>query len=233
MRIISTFLPAEDSAIADSNPTIVMAFDTLVDQKSHVVGITVGHVDGPDLADVRVSAIGQTIIERCCAHMARNYPQGVVVLAGVASVANAKDRVRKVLAKAPDKSFVLLVCADHKVYDAAFPAFYRVVWNRHVVEFSDLDSTGRARCMNVVACVEQVLRRELSPTKINLAAFGNMVPHLHWHVIARFDWDSHFPQPVWGSAQRQVDPPAAGRLPLALDALDARMAAALADFGPD
>jgi diadenosine tetraphosphate (Ap4A) HIT family hydrolase len=20
-----------------------------------------------------------------------------------------------------------------------------------------------------------------------------MVPHLHWHVIARFDWDSHFP----------------------------------------
>ena len=27
-------------------------------------------------------------------------------------------------------------------------------------------------------------------------------PHLHWHVIARFEWDSHFPSPVWAAAQR-------------------------------
>ena len=113
-----------------------------------------------------------------------------------------------------------------RVVDAAFPAFYRVVWNRHVVEFSDLDSTERARCMNVVACVEQVLRRELNPTKINLAAFGNMVPHLHWHVIARFDWDSHFPHPVWGLKQREV-PDALERLGVSLTALDAAILQAL------
>ena len=41
--------------------------------------------------------------------------------------------------------------------------------------------------------------------KINLAALGNMVPHLHWHVIARFDWDTRFPSPVWAAAQRQPD----------------------------
>jgi diadenosine tetraphosphate (Ap4A) HIT family hydrolase len=39
-----------------------------------------------------------------------------------------------------------------------------------------------------------------------LAALGNVVPHLHWHVIARFDWDSHFPAPIWGTAQRSVEP---------------------------
>ena len=89
--------------------------------------------------------------------------------------------------------------------EAGFPAFYRVVWNRHVAEFSDLSSTERQVCMHAVAKVEQVLRSELQPTKINLAALGNMVPHLHWHVIARFDWDSHFPAPVWGAAQRPVD----------------------------
>lgn len=50
--------------------------------------------------------------------------------------------------------------------------------------------------------VEQALRQHLSPTKVNIAALGNMVPHLHWHVIARFDWDSHFPSPVWAAAQR-------------------------------
>ena len=64
-------------------------------------------------------------------------------------------------------------------------------------EFTDLAPDERAECMDVVARVERVLREQLQPTKINLASLGNMVPHLHWHVIARFDWDSHFPQPVW------------------------------------
>ena len=53
-----------------------------------------------------------------------------------------------------------------------------------------------------VSVVEQALRQHLAPTKVNIAALGNMVPHLHWHVIARFDWDSHFPAPVWAAAQR-------------------------------
>ena len=89
--------------------------------------------------------------------------------------------------------------------EAGFPGFYRVVWNRHVAEFSDLSPTERQVCMHAVAKVEQVLRSELQPTKINLAALGNMVQHLHWHVIARFDWDGHFPVPVWGESQRPVD----------------------------
>jgi diadenosine tetraphosphate (Ap4A) HIT family hydrolase len=104
----------------------------------------------------------------------------------------------------------LLVFRNHDLRiiqadEAGFPAFYRVVWNRHVAEFSDLSATERQICMHAVARVEQVLRSELQPAKINLAALGNMVPHLHWHVIARFDWDSHFPAPVWGAPQRPVD----------------------------
>jgi diadenosine tetraphosphate (Ap4A) HIT family hydrolase len=54
-----------------------------------------------------------------------------------------------------------------------------------------------------------------------------MVPHLHWHVIARFNWDSHFPQPVWGLRQREVLPAPVGRLTSSLADLDAAMAAAL------
>ena len=88
--------------------------------------------------------------------------------------------------------------------EAGFPAFYRVVWNRHVAEFSDLSAVERETCMNAVVAVEQVLRSELQPDKINLAALGNMVPHLHWHVMARFAWDSHFPAPFWSAPQRAV-----------------------------
>ena len=87
--------------------------------------------------------------------------------------------------------------------EPGFPAFYRVVWNAHVVEFSDLSAADRVHCMDAVVQVEHALRTHLQPTKINIAALGNMVPHLHWHVIARFEWDSHFPAPVWAGAQRE------------------------------
>ena len=107
-----------------------------------------------------------------------------------------------------------------RVVDAAFPAFYRVIWNPHVAEFSDLSPTDRGECMDVVTRVERVLREQLSPTKVNLASLGNVVPHLHWHVIARFDWDSHFPGPVWAGSRRAVNPAAVSRLAVSLDRLD-------------
>ena len=110
----------------------------------------------------------------------------------------------------------------------AFPAFYRVVCNHHVAEFSELLAPERRRCMDLVCAVERVLIERLAPRKINLAALGNMVPHLHWHVIARFEWDSHFPQPIWGSPQRAVDGSAASWLGICLSDLDEHVVAAVA-----
>lgn len=109
-----------------------------------------------------------------------------------------------------------------------FPAFYRVVWRAHVAELSDLPLADRAHCLEAVVAVERALREALAPTKINLASLGNMVPHLHWHVIARFDWDSHFPQPIWGVRQRDVVPPAAERLARPMTMIDEAVRDALA-----
>jgi len=111
-----------------------------------------------------------------------------------------------------------------RIEDVSFPAFYRVVWHAHRAEMTDLSASERGLCLEAVARVEAVLREHLRPTKINLASLGNMVAHLHWHVIARFDWDSHFPQPIWGQAQRTVEPPAVSRLPLPLFELDRHVA---------
>ncbi|MDP3618655.1 MAG: HIT family protein [Ramlibacter sp.] len=83
-------------------------------------------------------------------------------------------------------------------------AFYRVVWTDHVPEFSQLSADDRQLCMDAVVCVEDCLRQHLEPDKVNLAALGNMVPHLHWHVIARFRWDAYFPGSVWSERQRDV-----------------------------
>jgi diadenosine tetraphosphate (Ap4A) HIT family hydrolase len=88
--------------------------------------------------------------------------------------------------------------------EAGFPAFYRVIWNEHVKEFSDLPADQRRLCMEAVTQVEEGLREHLDPVKVNLATLGNAVAHLHWHVIARFAWDSHFPGSVWAQAQREA-----------------------------
>jgi diadenosine tetraphosphate (Ap4A) HIT family hydrolase len=111
--------------------------------------------------------------------------------------------------------------------EPGFPAFYRVVWNAHVAEFSDLDAGQRQHCMDVVVQVEQALRQHLQPTKINLATLGNMVAHLHWHVIARFDWDSHFPAPVWAAAQREREMALEAALRERLSALEAQLRVSL------
>lgn len=91
--------------------------------------------------------------------------------------------------------------------EPGFPAFYRVVWNSHLAEFSELSGFERMHCMEVVTVIERTLLQHLAPTKINIAALGNQVPHLHWHVVARFDWDSHFPSTVWATAQRERNLP--------------------------
>ncbi|MBP9942905.1 MAG: HIT family protein, partial [Comamonas sp.] len=117
-----------------------------------------------------------------------------------------------------------------RAQEEGFPAFYRVIWTAHVAEFSDLSQADRHACMAVVAEVERVLRAQLLPTKINLAALGNMVPHLHWHVIARYDWDSHFPAPIWASPLRARALDREAQLLQELAACDAAIAQALAPW---
>jgi diadenosine tetraphosphate (Ap4A) HIT family hydrolase len=84
--------------------------------------------------------------------------------------------------------------------------------------------------MAAVLAVEDALRDVLQPAKINLASFGNVVPHLHWHVIPRFADDPHFPEPLWGARQREPDPvrlaERRARLPALRAAIAARLAAA-------
>jgi diadenosine tetraphosphate (Ap4A) HIT family hydrolase len=88
------------------------------------------------------------------------------------------------------------------VSDADYPGYCRVVWKSHVAEMSDLPAADRRHLMGVVFAVEATLRSLLRPDKINLASLGNLVPHLHWHVVARFRDDRHFPLPIWAPPQR-------------------------------
>jgi diadenosine tetraphosphate (Ap4A) HIT family hydrolase len=81
--------------------------------------------------------------------------------------------------------------------EPAWPGFTRVVLGSHVAEMTDLDESERGVLLQAVWRVEAVMRRLLSPDKVNVASLGNMVPHLHWHVVPRWRGDANFPSPPW------------------------------------
>jgi len=116
------------------------------------------------------------------------------------------------------------------VDDDNYPGFCRVIWQAHVKEVTDLPELDRMLLMDVLWQVEIVIREVMQPDKINLASFGNMVSHLHWHVIPRYADDAHFPHPVWGQVQRA---PAAATLQIRRDRLEPlrrRLSERLADY---
>lgn len=88
------------------------------------------------------------------------------------------------------------------VDDTNYPGFCRVIWQDHVQEMSDLAQADRLVIMQAVFKVEQAIRTVMQPHKINLASLGNMVPHLHWHVIPRYVDDAQFPNPIWAAIER-------------------------------
>ena len=85
------------------------------------------------------------------------------------------------------------------VDDGDYPGYLRVVLNYHIKELTDLDMNDNLSVYKAVVKCEEVLRSVLNPDKINIASFGNMTPHVHWHIIPRFIGDKHFPNPTWGT----------------------------------
>lgn len=84
------------------------------------------------------------------------------------------------------------------------PGFVRVVCTEHIAEMSDLPNELRVELWEILNTVESVMRETMQPTKVNLAQFGNMVPHLHWHVIPRYSDDAYFPGSVWSPIVRET-----------------------------
>jgi diadenosine tetraphosphate (Ap4A) HIT family hydrolase len=53
--------------------------------------------------------------------------------------------------------------------------------------------------------VALALSKHFSPERINIAALGNIVSQMHWHLIVRHTIDKAWPQPVWGTNYSAYD----------------------------
>jgi len=71
-------------------------------------------------------------------------------------------------------------------------------------EMSEVPREIRMEIYDLLDTIEREMIDHYAPDKINIASFGNYVPHVHWHIMARFKEDSYFPEPMWGTKQREA-----------------------------
>ena len=66
-------------------------------------------------------------------------------------------------------------------------------------ELSELPSELRNKLFDLYILIEKEMLVYFKPDKINMASFGNMLPHVHIHIMARYKDDAYFPNPLWGA----------------------------------
>ena len=71
------------------------------------------------------------------------------------------------------------------------------------VELGDVPKPLRTKLFETFDIIELIMKDYYKPKKINMASFSNLVPRVHIHVMARFENDSHFPNPMWGEKLRE------------------------------
>ena len=70
-------------------------------------------------------------------------------------------------------------------------------------EMSEVPGLIKFEIYELLDIIEKEMLSYYNPKKINIASFGNYMPHVHWHIMARFEEDSFFPEPMWGTKQRE------------------------------
>ena len=105
-------------------------------------------------------------------------------------------------------------CGPAKVYlhdDQFFPGWTLVILTRHATELYDLERAERAALMEAVTEVAQALAAVYGAVKMNYALLGNVLPHIHWHLVPRRADDPIPTQPVWTLSHAPRALPAAER----------------------
>lgn len=80
----------------------------------------------------------------------------------------------------------------------------KIFTKENYTEMSEVPQKIRDEIYYLLDTIEREMLRYYKPTKINIASFGNYLPHVHWHIMARFEEDSYYPEPMWGEKQREA-----------------------------
>lgn len=76
-----------------------------------------------------------------------------------------------------------------------------VVPETTATELHDLDERTAESLWKLTRRLGKALQAHCDADKINSAAIGNMVPQLHFHIVARHVGDPAWPLPIWGNGK--------------------------------
>jgi len=91
--------------------------------------------------------------------------------------------------------------------DQFFPGYSLLFTREHVTELFHLDPHMRQALMEDVSRIAAALDKAFNPSKINYELLGNMVPHMHWHLVPRFSDDPLWPRPIWSEPHDELHLP--------------------------
>lgn len=91
-----------------------------------------------------------------------------------------------------------------EIHDSEIP-WLKIFTHEHRKEFSACSREERMMIFEALDLIEKEMLAYFKPEKINIASFGNMLPLVHWHIMARYLDDSYFPEPMWGAKQREAE----------------------------
>ena len=91
-----------------------------------------------------------------------------------------------------------------KIHDSEIP-WLKVYSQASLKEFTECDATTKQQIWKLLDIIEVEMLSYFEPEKINIASFGNYKPQVHWHIMARYKEDSFYPEPMWGTKQRDGD----------------------------
>ena len=80
----------------------------------------------------------------------------------------------------------------------------KIFTQKKIKEFSMCDKETKLMIWDALDIIEKSMLEYFKCDKINIASFGNYVPHVHFHIMARFKNDNYFPEPMWGKQQRDT-----------------------------
>jgi len=88
--------------------------------------------------------------------------------------------------------------------DQYFPGYTLLFTRQHVTELFHLDRAVRSGLMEEVSRVAEALFTLFQPDKINYELLGNMVPHIHWHLVPRHALEPLWPRPIWSEPHDEL-----------------------------
>jgi diadenosine tetraphosphate (Ap4A) HIT family hydrolase len=74
----------------------------------------------------------------------------------------------------------------------------------HATRLDQLPPDAATAFMSDLLRVQRAIVEVLKPDHVNLELLGNVIPHLHWHIVPRYKTDPRWGSPIWMTDERAM-----------------------------